>query len=365
MDPFTHGARDEWDVGLLATIEPTAVNTNGTRYTTSDTLGSPRVVTSSSAGVVSRHDYKPFGEELFNGGRTVGMGYGAADGLRTQFTSKERDNETGLDYFLARYYSPTQGRFTSPDEFTGGPDELFDFSGNASDNPTFYADLADPQSLNKYAYAFNNPLSFIDPDGHQGQGKKTLTERLKDGARSVGKTLERTANGAASAISENNGLGPMDAEQNSVGRVIGHGLTAVQVGVEIYAGVQAMTAGGGSLTLTLPACGTGVGCAATAASVGTIGVGATVTTHGALVGINTVNNIFSKKTELSKQKKDYSVEGTTEQSKGLDKAQQAAVKDARGSGIKQQKVGDKTKTKQNAKTADRRYKEQYNKKNSQ
>ena len=45
--------------------------------------------------------------------------------MRQKFTSKERDNETGLDYFLARYYSSTQGRFTSPDEFKGGPDELF------------------------------------------------------------------------------------------------------------------------------------------------------------------------------------------------------------------------------------------------
>lgn len=50
--------------GLVATIEPTAVNANGTRYTTPDHLGSPRVLTNSSAGVVSRHDYMPFGEEL-------------------------------------------------------------------------------------------------------------------------------------------------------------------------------------------------------------------------------------------------------------------------------------------------------------
>ncbi|HEV8370417.1 MAG TPA: RHS repeat-associated core domain-containing protein [Pyrinomonadaceae bacterium] len=43
-------------------------------------------------------------------------------GLNYPFlTSKERDNETGLDYFLARYYSSAMGRFTSPDEFTGGP----------------------------------------------------------------------------------------------------------------------------------------------------------------------------------------------------------------------------------------------------
>ena len=43
--------------GMLATIEPAA----GTQYTTSDMLGTPRVITSSSGSVVSRHDYMPFG----------------------------------------------------------------------------------------------------------------------------------------------------------------------------------------------------------------------------------------------------------------------------------------------------------------
>ncbi len=50
--------------GLAATIEPTAVNSNGTRYITSDHLGSPRVVTNLAATVASRHDYKPFGDEI-------------------------------------------------------------------------------------------------------------------------------------------------------------------------------------------------------------------------------------------------------------------------------------------------------------
>jgi RHS repeat-associated protein len=117
---------------------------------------------------MKRHDYLPFGEELFApaGGRTTAMGYASGDNVRQQFTSKERDVETGLDYFLARYYSSTQGRFTSPDEFTGGPDELYNFAEDAADNPTFYADINNPQSLNKYQYTYNNPVNMVDPDGH-------------------------------------------------------------------------------------------------------------------------------------------------------------------------------------------------------
>ena len=136
--------------GLLATIEPTAVNSNGTRYTTSDRLGSPRVVTNSGAAVVSRHDYKPFGEELGAGvgGRTTGMGFpGTSDGVRQKFTGKERDTETGLDYSGARYYTSGQGRFT-------GADPLLS-SGI----------IYDPQTWNRYSYALNNPLKYTDPLG--------------------------------------------------------------------------------------------------------------------------------------------------------------------------------------------------------
>lgn len=120
---------------------------------------------------VKRHDYLPFGEEIATnvGIRTPGQGYSAGDGVRQQFTSKERDIETGLDYFVARYYSSGQGRFTSPDEFTGGPDELYAFVDDVSANPMLYADPARPQSLNKYQYAYNNPMRWIDPDGHDAE----------------------------------------------------------------------------------------------------------------------------------------------------------------------------------------------------
>lgn len=84
-----------------------------------------------------------------------------------EFTSKERDNEAGLDYFLARYYSPTQGRFTSPDEFKDGPDELFVLgSGDNRKQALPYAEITNPQSINKYQYPYN-PLRFVDADGHR------------------------------------------------------------------------------------------------------------------------------------------------------------------------------------------------------
>jgi RHS repeat-associated protein len=65
--------------------------------------------------------------------------------VRQKFTQKERDNETGLDYFGARYYSSTQGRFTGVD--MAGPD------------------LLNPQTINKYQYCLNNPLRHIDRNG--------------------------------------------------------------------------------------------------------------------------------------------------------------------------------------------------------
>jgi YD repeat-containing protein len=75
-----------------------------TCYLTADWLGSTRVVTDGSSGAtVAQHDYEPFGEELLStAGRQSVLHYGAADGITEKFTSKERDAETGLDYFGAR-----------------------------------------------------------------------------------------------------------------------------------------------------------------------------------------------------------------------------------------------------------------------
>ncbi|MDQ3803536.1 MAG: RHS repeat-associated core domain-containing protein [Acidobacteriota bacterium] len=127
--------------------------------------------TGSLAGV-SRHDYLPFGEELRAGaaGRTAGRGY-AADGVRQRFTGKERDVETGLDYFGARYFAPGQGRFTSPDVFWKD------------------SQVSDPQSWNKYAYVRNNPLKYIDPTGEKATVTIETDEKNKRGKITVRATV--------------------------------------------------------------------------------------------------------------------------------------------------------------------------------
>lgn len=119
------------------------------RWLVADQLGTPRMIFDQTGSLanVSRHDYLPFGEDVPSSFRNGIPGYSVGDGERQKFTSKERDDETGLDYFVARYYSSTQGRFTSPDPLLSSGRSIY------------------PQSWNRYSYVMNHPLSLIDPDG--------------------------------------------------------------------------------------------------------------------------------------------------------------------------------------------------------
>jgi RHS repeat-associated protein len=108
-----------------------------TLFAHKDHLGSTRLQTkpdkSYDPGDV--YDYLPFGESTSSGSTTH------------KFTGKERDGESSLDFFNARYYSSSLGRFLSPDPDNAGSLE------------------EDPQRWNGYSYARNNPLLYTDPDG--------------------------------------------------------------------------------------------------------------------------------------------------------------------------------------------------------
>ncbi len=137
---------------LAAEYSTTPPTNSGLFFRTLDHLGSTRLVTDAAdpPSVVSRRDFLPFGEHIpadatFN--RQALAGYNAGSAFRQQFTAKERDDESGLDYFLARYYSAKLGRFTSTDPENAG------------------ATKQDPQSWNAYGYVLNRPLSLTDPDG--------------------------------------------------------------------------------------------------------------------------------------------------------------------------------------------------------
>lgn len=119
-------------------------------YTTTDHLGSPRVITDTVGQVKSRRDFLPFGEELtINvGGRTSALEYGSADdNVRQKFTGYQKDDETSLDFAEARMYENRFGRFTAVDPLLA--------SGKS----------ANPQTFNRYIYAGNRPVTLTDPKG--------------------------------------------------------------------------------------------------------------------------------------------------------------------------------------------------------
>lgn len=134
-----------WREGALFAsrqLDPAAPGGVSTYHYHTDHLGSPRLVTNTSGVIIGRHDYLPFGPEVANNPTEPQQ-------QNVKFTGHERDfarDRAPLDYMHARYYDGRVGRFLSVDPVLGR--------------------TLSPQSWNRYSYAHNNPLLFVDPSGN-------------------------------------------------------------------------------------------------------------------------------------------------------------------------------------------------------
>lgn len=133
---------------LIATY---ANDGKGVHFHLSDWLGTRRVQTDYVGNPEIGCTSNPFGDPSPSSCTTLITG--AADITEQHFTGKERDTESGLDYFGARYYSSSMGRFMSPD-----------WAAKPISVP--YAAFGDPQTLNLYSYVENGPINKVDADGH-------------------------------------------------------------------------------------------------------------------------------------------------------------------------------------------------------
>jgi RHS repeat-associated protein len=115
------------------------------KYYVTDNIGSTSLVTDSIGNVLNDSLFFPYGQERVIANADTGNNY--------KYTGKERDPETGLDDFGARYYADNIGRFMTPD-----------WSAKATAVP--YAKFGDPQTLNLYSYVENAPVNNVDADGH-------------------------------------------------------------------------------------------------------------------------------------------------------------------------------------------------------
>jgi RHS repeat-associated protein len=108
-------------------------------YYQSDNLHSSSILTSGTGGTTQHYEYTAYGQDRYINSAT-------AFPVTRRFTSQAKDDETGLMYYGARYYDPELGRFIQADTEIGN--------------------VFNPQNLNRYSYAANNPQKYIDPTGH-------------------------------------------------------------------------------------------------------------------------------------------------------------------------------------------------------
>lgn len=167
-----------------------------TYFSFTDWLGTKRAVVS-AGGCGAGYMSLPYGDSL-TATSLPGLSP-CPDVTEFHFTGKERDTESGNDYFGARYYSSAMGRWMSPDPSNQGVD--------------FYL----PQTWNRYAYSVNNPLVLVDRNGYWVTSihNEIINESLP-GLSSRQLSNLQAASYATDYINQVNGHDPQDPEDSFI-----------------------------------------------------------------------------------------------------------------------------------------------------
>jgi RHS repeat-associated protein len=221
----------------------------GRAYYLFDALGSVANLTNTAGGIQARYQYDAYG----NYRSTAGSSFN-----RFAFTGHEKDNETNLYYFKARFYDPETGRFLNQDAYLG--------------------DINTPPSLHRYLYAYANPTVYTDPSGHcvwdfciaeialgavivaEGRAivdqlwgtqeeKDHVVERsIKEGISAVPTIALAAAGGAAvtgvkATIQTINAIGARQTAYAAANAVLGNPATATAVATEVVGTTAAVASG--------------------------------------------------------------------------------------------------------------------------
>ena len=132
-------------------------------------------MTDAAGNITATYDYYPYG------GTRIEEYFGEEQGTNRRFTGHELDEETDLTYAGARYYAAGVGRFTQQDSLLNNLSDSQVLKDNF--DRELNQILSNPQQLNAYAYALNNPIIYIDPDGNAQDpfnGYKEAVGKLAD-----------------------------------------------------------------------------------------------------------------------------------------------------------------------------------------
>lgn len=208
------------------------VSGGAVHYYFSDHLGSADVITGSEGATIQKEsDYYPYGGEIVVSGSDIN---------NYKFTGKERDSESGLDNFGARYDASSLGRFMTPD-----------WAAKPTTVP--YALFGDPQTLNLYAYVRNNPVSRADADGHcadhykDGTCKVNVDPATGQAGAKAGKQLEGVLNKydkAVNALNDKDKFNIKDSKGKVIGSMTGMEIKAVWNGTSFTVTNKSFNNGG-------------------------------------------------------------------------------------------------------------------------